>query len=320
MFETLLFILQMTAKNYIMLEESWRTGEERFMLKYLIILGIICILIVAEWMREIYTFKTTHYHIQSSKLKKLKRERKVILLSDLHNCSYGKENERLLQAIRDENPDLILVAGDMLVGKSGVSTEVAENFMVQLPKICETYYGNGNHEQRMKEYPEVYGDVYAKYKEVLEKAGVRFLENETNSIDWDGAEVRIYGLEISCQTYERFKKVSLSPEEVETAIGKAKETAYNILIAHNPAFADTHLKWGADLIVSGHIHGGIARIPGIGGVISPQGTLFPKYSGEMTKRGDAAIVVSKGIGLHTIKVRLFNPAEIVVMHIRGSEE
>lgn len=295
-------------------------GEEGFMLKYLIILGILCILIVAEWMREIHTFKTTHYHIRSLKLRTLKRERKVILLSDLHNCSYGKENERLLQAIKDEHPDLILVAGDMLVGKSGVSAEVAEKFMIQLPKICETYYGNGNHEQRMKEYPEVYGDVYAKYKEKLENAGVRFLENEKSGMNWDGTEVQIYGLEVSCQTYERFGKFSLTSEDVETAIGKANKTAYNILIAHNPAFTDTHLKWGADLIVSGHMHGGVVRIPGIGGVISPQMKLFPKYSGEMTKKGDAAVVVSKGIGLHTIKVRLFNPAEIVVMHIKGSEE
>lgn len=290
------------------------------MLKYLIILGIICILIMAEWIREICTFKITHYHIQSPKLRNLKRKRKVILLSDLHNYTYGRDNEKLLQAIRKEQPDFILVAGDMLIGKSGVSAEVAEKFMVRLQEICEVYYGNGNHEQRMKEYPEVYGTVFAEYKDKLVKAGVHFLENEETSINWDSMQVRIYGLEISCQTYERFKKVSMELEEVERAIGKVKETDYNILIAHNPTFADTYLQWGADLVVSGHIHGGVVRIPGVGGVISPQMKLFPKYSGEMTKKGDAAIVVSKGIGLHTMKVRLFNPAEIVVMHIGGSEE
>ena len=92
------------------------------------------------------------------------------------------------------------------------------------------------------------------------------------------------------------------------------------MIAHNPTFMDTYLKWGADLVTSGHLHGGVVRIPFVGGIISPQFVLFPKYSGEMKSVGEATAVVSKGIGIHTIKVRLLNPAEIVVMHINCAEE
>ena len=79
------------------------------MLKWLLLLlVIVCVIVVAEWMREIHTFQNTHYDIQSPKLKNVKK-RKIILLSDLHNCSYGKENEKLLKAVQNEKPDIVIV-------------------------------------------------------------------------------------------------------------------------------------------------------------------------------------------------------------------
>lgn len=290
------------------------------MIKWIVALLVVCVLSVVEWMREIHTFKITHYYITSNKLTGLQRERKVILLSDLHNYCYGSNNDKLLSAIEKEKPDYILVAGDMLVGKPGESTKVAEDFMSQLPKICDTYHANGNHEQRMKEFENLYEDTFLKYYAVLEQAGVYLLSNEKISLEWDGIPVNILGLELPHQKYKKFQKQSLSVEEVKNYLGDAESKSYNIMIAHNPTFMDTYLEWGADLVTSGHLHGGVVRIPFIGGIISPQFILFPKYSGEMKKVGDATSVVSKGIGIHTIKIRLLNPAEMVVMHINGAEE
>ena len=71
------------------------------------------------------------------------------------------------------------------------------------------------------------------------------------------------------------------------------------------------------MILSGHLHGGIIRVPGLGGVISPQMGLFPKYSGSLYREEDTRIVVSKGLGTHTVNIRLFNPAELIVLHVRG---
>lgn len=290
------------------------------MLKWLLLLlAIACVIVIAEWMREIHTFQITHYNIQSSKLKSVKK-RKIILLSDLHNCSYGIENEELLKAIRNEKPDCILVAGDMLVGNERVSSEIACKFVTELPKICDTYYANGNHEQRMKENTKRYGTSYKEYKRALCEAGVIYLENEKVNLCWEDCSVEIHGLEIPSKGYKKFQKVSLSERCMETSLGKADTSKYQILIAHNPIFMDDYIKWGADLVVSGHLHGGVVRIPGWRGVITPQGGLFPKYSGEMTQIGEATAVVSKGIGLHTIKIRFLNPAEVVVLHIGDSEE
>lgn len=290
------------------------------MAKLMTVLLVVCVICVLEWMREIRTFKMTHYHINSKKLNGLKRERKVIFLSDLHNCSYGTNNEKLVRAIVNEKPDYVFVTGDMLVGKTGESTKVAEDFMIQLPPICEVFHANGNHEQRMKEFDELYGNTFYEYKSVLEQAGIHCLSNEKVDMDWDGVPVSIYGLELPNNKYKKFKKQSLVCDEVKGFLGKPEEEKYNIMLAHNPTFMDTYLRWGADLVLSGHLHGGVVRIPVIGGIISPQFNLFPKYSGEMKKVGEATAIVSKGIGIHTIKVRLMNPAEVVVLHINGAED
>lgn len=285
--------------------------------KILIIFLLVCLVCVIEWIREVVTFQITRYQISSPKLSDLKRERRVVVLSDLHNNRYGAENEKLLLAIQREKPDLILVAGDMLIGKSGVPVETAKKFMSELPKICRTYYGNGNHEQRMKEFPDTYGNVYEEYKKELVASGVHFLENERVTEIWDGQEVELCGLEVPIEYYKKWKKMVLPKRVIETCIGQADKSKYEILIAHNPTFVPAYLEWGADLVLSGHFHGGVVRIPFIGGVITPQFHMFPKYSGEHTKVGDASVVVSKGLGMHTMKVRFLNPAEVVVLQIGG---
>ena len=105
---------------------------------------------------------------------------------------------------------------------------------------------------------------------------------------------------------------------IEERIGMSDPDAFQVLLAHNPSYMDEYLDWGADLILSGHLHGGMVRLPGVGGVIGPDFVVFPKYSGEMQKVGDQTVIVSKGLGTHTIHIRLFNPAEIVVIEMNNS--
>ena len=287
------------------------------MIKWLILIGVIIFICIVEWIREIVTFKITHYYIASDKLNQLQRERKIVFLTDLHNNSYGTNNEKLLASVREQNPDLILVGGDMLVGKPEASTKVAEDFVKKLTEISPVYYANGNHEQRMKIYPERFGIKYQEYKTSVEQSGVQFLENEHIDLMFDACPIQIHGLEIPREGYKKFRKTNVSLEQIEERIGKADSSKYQILLAHNPIYADTYLKWGADLVLSGHLHGGIVRLPGLGGIITPQFRLFPKYSGELTVKNGKSVVVSKGLGTHTIKIRFLNPAEMVVLHLQG---
>ena len=123
-------------------------------MKILIILIVIIVLLVLlEMKRELSVFKTVRYPIRISGMR---GDKKVVFLSDLHNHVYGKENTVLIDAIRRERPDYILIGGDMLVGKKKVSYQKALDFVKELPSVSPVYYANGNHEQRMKELPENY--------------------------------------------------------------------------------------------------------------------------------------------------------------------
>lgn len=288
------------------------------MIKYM--LAALCaavVLAVAEIVRELHGFKVRHYTVTSPKLKRDMRERRLLFLSDLHNHKYGEHNEKLLDAVRRQKPDLILITGDMLVSRQGSRWEVAAEFVKKLPSICPVYYANGNHEQRMRENPEKYGDAYYAYKKELEACGVQFLINEKAVLSWDGNSVVITGLEVPDSCYFRKKRTRLGLREMERRVGKADEGSYQILLVHQPDFMSVYKAWGGDLILSGHLHGGIIRVPGLGGVISPQMGLFPKYSGSLYREEDTSIVVSKGLGTHTVNIRLFNPAELIVLHVGG---
>lgn len=298
-------------------------------LKDCIALGAACAGVVCmESIREQWNFNVTKYQICTSKINPHMKPKRMIFLSDLHNHEYGQNNIRLLQAVKAACPDLILIGGDMLVGKRGRSAKAALQFVSQLPKIAPVYYANGNHEQRMKENPEKYERVYERYREILQNAGVHFLENDSLELHLDGFHVRLTGLELPMETYEKFKYSHVRKEDIVLQVGEIRkemldsaeeeESVYEILLAHNPTYYNAYKEWGADLVLSGHLHGGIARIPGWRGVITPQAFLFPKYSGEMTEEDDQKIIVSKGLGTHTINFRLFNIPEVVVLEFIGN--
>lgn len=269
--------------------------------------------------REQKGFRITRYPVTSKKLNGLQKERTVIFLSDLHNKEYGEKNAVLVEALRKERPDLILVGGDMLVGKKGYTCRPALDLIRQLPELAPVYCANGNHEQRMKKNPKDYGDIYRRYKTELTRAGVHFLENDSACVQWDGSRICISGLEIPEACYEQFSREPLTISEIQERVGNADPEVFQILLAHNPVYFNTYRKWGADLVLSGHLHGGIVRIPGIGGVITPQFRLFPKYSGEMKQKENAYIAVSKGLGTHTVNIRFCNPAELVVLKLSGKD-
>ena len=282
-----------------------------------IIIGILVaavLLVFAEMYRELHTFRVTRYRVASPKL----AEKKTwVFLSDLHNQVYGADNCKLIDAVKQESPDLILIGGDMLVGKNGHSYEPALACVRELVKIAPVYYANGNHEERMKLKPQKYDQSYSLYREKLLKLGVHLLENES-AVLYDDSKVRLTGLEIPLECYTHLKRREMPGGAIKERIGERDPEAFQVLLAHNPSYMKEYLAWGADLILSGHLHGGMVRIPGIGGVIGPDFVLFPKYSGEMRRVGGQTVIVSKGLGTHTIHIRLFNPAEIVVMSLNNS--
>lgn len=286
---------------------------------FLILILIVVIAAAVEIHRELHHFCVTEYTVSCPKLTGLRDDATLVFLSDLHNCTYGHDNASLLQAVRNAGADLILIGGDMLVGKEDTDFQPALDLVKQLPQIAPVYYALGNHEGRMKEEPEDYGHAYEHFKAAAEEAGVHFLENETARINCRGKDIDISGLELPVRTYRKFRKAAVTPETVADCLRRQENPArgpFRILLAHNPAYMDAYLGWGADLVLSGHLHGGLVRIPGLGGIVTPQGFLFPKYSGEMTREGDRTVIVSRGLGTHTLNIRLFNMPELIVIRLK----
>lgn len=284
----------------------------------LIIVAVFIVYCLIEMIRELRDFRVTKYRICSQKLNGIKREKKIIFLSDLHNRMYGEENERLLKSIRNQHPDLILIGGDMLVRKDGNSYDKTVHFLAKLPGICPVYCANGNHEQKLKELPDKYEQSYEEYKKALTASGIHMLENASETVKLDEVPVKLSGLEIPLGAYARFGKKELSLKEITDRIGEHGDD-YQILLAHHPGYMKEYLAYGADLILGGHYHGCLVQLPGIGGVISTNFTLFPKYSGGIYQEGEQTAVVSRGLGTHSVPLRLWNWPELIVLELSGNE-
>ncbi len=241
---------------------------------------------------------------------------KFVMLSDLHDTDVTHDgNRRLLRSIESIDPDFVILAGDMITSymQPSYNSDVAFDFLRELANRFTVYYGVGNHEQRYKAEPERFAGKYDKLVEFVQKLGIHFLSD--SYIDREEDKIRIYGFDIPIDNYRRAVKTYLPDGILNDRFGDPDENKYNILIAHNPDFFDDYAAFGPDLVLSGHLHGGIVAIPGIGGVISPQLRLFPKYDFGTFTKGNTTMIVSRGIGWHTIPVRIFNKAEIVSVTI-----
>lgn len=284
-----------------------------------VITVIAVILVVLVWIMlyDSNRFVVRHYLLRDQRIKK---PVKAVVLADLHNKRYGKENERLLQAIDEIRPDMILIAGDILTAKPKASLETAVDLLTKLAGKYPIYYGNGNHEHRLKLYPENYGDMAERYEEALQKIGIRRLVNEHTVLEESG--ICIYGSEIDKLYYKRFGIQPMDPEYLKSLLGQPSAEKYTILIAHNPDYFPKYADWGADLVLAGHVHGGMVRVPIWGkGVVSPNVRLFPKYDGGEFTLGKTRMLLSRGLGMHTIPIRLFNPGEVLEVDLLpGGEE
>ena len=254
-------------------------------------------------------FRVVSYEISHEKIKK---PYTFVVLSDLHNKVYGKNHEKLIRAIEKEQPAGVLIAGDLLTAKPGYPLHLALDLLEQLAPKYPIYYGMGNHEARLFLYPEVYGTMGADYEEKLTGLGISLLRNESRSL---GEDLVITGLDMKREYYKRFKKTTMTTEYLKKTLGEKNKDKFQILLAHHPDYFQEYSSWGADLVLSGHVHGGMVRFPFLGGVISPALRLFPKYDGGCFEEKESRMILSRGLGMHTIPVRLFNPGELVVLKL-----
>lgn len=259
-------------------------------------------------------FETVHYHLTSEKLRS---ETTIVMLADLHNHQYGEENSVLLEEIRKNEPDLICIAGDMLIGNSRIPYDAGQKLVLSLAKEYAVFYGLGNHEARLLHDREIYGNRYEKYMEPILNAGVKVLIDSDTKIIVKENCFQIYGYDLPMKYFEKFNRYVFEEAQMKEALGACEKDSgcYQILLAHNPVYFRQYASWGADLTLSGHLHGGIIRLPLVGGIITPQAKLFPRYSAGCYTSNEKRMIVSKGLGTHTIPIRFNNRPELSVIHL-----
>ncbi len=272
----------------------------------------VCLVIILLWVMiwDSNRFVVRKYGVSS---KKIKKDCRILFLSDLHNKEYGPENERLLRTMEELKPDIVLIGGDMFSAKPGKAFEKGTRFIRKCAEKYAVYYALGNHEYRSRIYPDTYGTMYQEYMACLQDKKITFLDNKSCSLEEFG--IRLTGLTIDRKYYKRFVKREMEKGYLEQTIGKADPYSFQILLAHNPEYFADYSGWAPDLVLAGHVHGGVVRIPGIGGVISPSLTPFPHYDGGLYEEHGSRMVISRGLGMHTIPIRVFNPGELVVVDL-----
>lgn len=278
-------------------------------------IGILAVILLWVVLYDSNRFVVRKYTVTDKRIRKPCR---AVVMADLHNKRYGKNNERLLAAIREQQPDFILIAGDIITAKPGRELETALQLLRGLAGEYPVYYGNGNHEQRLKLYPKVYGDMAERYAAALKEMGVEPLVNAHVELGEYG--IAVYGAEIDKYYYKRFKVMDMGPDYLPAVLGRAPGNMYTVLLAHNPDYFPQYAAWGADLTLSGHVHGGVVRVPLWGkGVIAPTLRFFPEYDGGIYEDNGAVMVLSRGLGTHTIPIRVFNPGELWVVEMKPEE-
>lgn len=283
-----------------------------------VIVAFLLLFLLLEFIRNQFPKKVL-YKVHSVNLPETFNGYKIAVLADLHNKSFGKNNERVIKQIKELKPDIILIAGDLLVRKKPKKFDVALIFLKELSKICPIYYGLGNHEQSIQADDIKASIGYAEFVKKVKNMGVIFLDNESISVKRKNSQICITGVSIDKMFFQKYKLPPMPEEHLQNLVGFLNKECYNILIAHNPTYFEKYVSFGADLIVSGHLHGGVIRLPFLGGMLSPQYRFFPKYDGGRYDKASKTMLVSRGLGGHTIKFRIFNRPEIVVVTLASDK-
>ena len=271
-------------------------------LKIFLIFILVCLVLFALMLVkssfECESFVVTRHTVRTDK--DIKSPVKIVAFADLHNMVFGEGNADLLKAVEAEAPDMIILAGDMITLNEAENNLKTAATVEKLSQIAPVYYGIGNHEMRylnMDKYMNIAGER------------VHFLRDE--KLEQPDTGLVLYGLDLDRSYYTRFYSKPLSAEELSSRLGFKESERFNILIAHNPEYFDAYAGWGADLIISGHIHGGLVRLPLLGGMISPRLKPFPKYDYGRYEKGRSVMLLTNGLGTHLIKLRVFNKPEIM---------
>lgn len=271
-----------------------------------IILVMLLISIMVSWVIwGNLSVETTKLTVTAKDLPEAFDKFSIAHISDLHNAEYGKNNEKLIDILEAESPNIIAITGD-LIDSNHTNLEVALSFAQQAVKIAPCYFVTGNHEAWI-------GSQYEELKTSLQNTGITVLQDEAIELNYGDVCIQLIGLN-DPDFSERDRLLSESILEAKLSQVDISD-GFTILLSHRPEYFNVYQNKNIDLVLSGHAHGGQFRLPLGGGVIAPGQGLFPKYdAGAYTENG-TTMIVSRGVGNSIIPVRINNPPEIVIIEL-----
>lgn len=232
----------------------------------------------------------------------------IVELSDLHGAVFGEDNTDLVSAVRGQSPDYIFLTGDLLDRFRETPHSYAVDLGRQLSAIAPTYFVTGNHEWAL---PDPRG-----LKRALGEAGVTVLDNRFVTLERGGDQILLAGIDDPNGFADQ-----KTPEELAQEVSAAWGDGFWILLAHrNDHFPGQYSRLGADLVISGHGHGGMIRLPFTDGLISTERTLFPSYTAGFYEEHGSTAFISRGLGNSGPSFRLFNRPQIAVLTLEREQQ
>lgn len=245
----------------------------------------------------------SRYEVASQKLPESFDGFKIVQLSDLHGAEFGEDGMELVDKVGSLEPDMIALTGDFVTDEGDLAA--VEKLAARLVKLCPVYFVSGNHE---------FGSGLAvKVRNILERAGVKYLSNEYLTISRGEDGILLGGVEDPLAYADM-----LSPDELAQKMNDAAPDAFKILLGHRNYWMTEYPELPVDLIFCGHAHGGLIRIPGVGGLIGTDRRLFPDFDAGQFNNGRYTLIVSRGLGNSVSIPRVFNRPEIVCVELSSA--
>lgn len=242
----------------------------------------------------------SRYEVKSQKLPESFDGFKIVQLSDLHGAEFGEDGMELVEKVKELEPDMIALTGDFVTDEGDLAA--VEKLVARLTELCPVYFVSGNHE---------FGSGLAvKVRNILERAGVKYLSNEYLTISRGEDGILLGGVEDPLAYADM-----LSPDELAQKMNDAAPDAFKILLGHRNYWMTEYPELPVDLIFCGHAHGGLIRIPGVGGLIGTDRRLFPDFDAGEYNNGRYTLIVSRGLGNSVSIPRIFNRPEIVCVEL-----
>lgn len=271
--------------------------------KGIIICLVIVLLIVLLVLDSGCRMVTSEYTVSSHNLPGSFEGFTIVQLSDLHGRIFGKDSARLVKKTAARKPDIIVITGDMVDENTGDLTEI-ESLLRQLRDIAPVYYVSGNHEWWAGCLPEL--------ETVFARQEVRYLKNEYVLLEQGGEAIALLGVEDPNGPAAMAK-----PTELVEALEAEEGEGFRVLLGHRNYWREAYPELDVDLIFCGHAHGGIVRLPFLGGLVGSNFDLFPKDVDGTAESGRYTMVVSRGLGNSVPVPRFLNNPELVVVKLKS---